>query len=308
MYYPTRMVKSIKKYAVVLIKGMSMGAFDLVPGVSGGTIALIAGIYYELLESIRSINISALKLLVKFKWKDFWKAINGNFLLSLVTGIFISIFSLATLIDYLIHTYPVLVWAFFFGLMLASVWVVVQDVGKWNWKTVLGFAAGTVAAFFITLATPAATPDAYWFIFICGAVAICGLMMPGTSGAFFLVLLGKYAFIVNAVRSFNITVLLIFSAGILVGITSFSHILSYVLRRFHDITIATLSGFILGSLNKVWPWQVTETYTDSQGLETLFRKNIPPNEQLLEVIGLAIAGFAIVFIIDRLSRKKHRRS
>ena len=300
------MVRSFKNYAVILIKGMSMGAVDLVPGVSGGTIALIVGVYQELLESIKSINLPALKLFITFRWKAFWKAINGNFLLSLVTGIGISIFSLATLIDYLILTYPVLLWAFFFGLMLASVWVVVKEVGQWNWKTVLGFTIGTVIAFIITLATPAKTPDNYWFIFICGAIAICGLMMPGTSGAFFLVLLGKYAFIVNAVKSFNMPVLLTFAGGIVVGITSFSHILSYALRRFHDITIAVLSGFILGSLNKVWPWKrVLETYTDSHGnVKPLIETNMLPDQFLWQAIGLAVAGFALVYIIEKMSKRK----
>ena len=300
------MGKSIQKYAVILIKGMGMGAVDLVPGVSGGTIALIVGIYYELLESIKSINISALKLLVRFQWKDFWKAINGNFLLSLVLGIGISIFSLATLIDYLIVTYPVFLWAFFFGLMLASVWVVVQEVNHWTWENVLGFVLGAISAFIITMATPANTPEDYWFIFICGAVAICGLMMPGTSGAFFLVLLGKYAFIVNAVKTLNISVLLTFAAGIVIGITSFSHALSYALRRFYNITIATLSGFILGSLNKVWPWkEALETYTDSHGkVKTLIDRNILPDQYLWEALGFAFAGFALVFIIDKIAKRK----
>jgi len=300
------MGKSMKKYATITIKGMAMGAVDLVPGVSGGTIALLTGIYYELLDSIKSINIPALKLLFSFRLKDFWKAVNGNFLLSLILGIGVSIFSLATLIDYLITTYPVLLWAFFFGLMLASVWVVVQEVERWNWKIVLCFLIGTVIAFFITTATPANTPEEYWFIFICGAIAICGLMMPGTSGAFFLVLLGKYPFIINAVKTFNITVLLTFACGIMVGIISISRVLTYFLRRFHDITIATLSGFILGSLNKVWPWQeAVETYIDSHGkMKTLISKNILPDQFLWEAIGLAIAGFALVYVIEKLSKKR----
>jgi putative membrane protein len=300
------MDKSFKKYAFNTVKGMAMGAVDLVPGVSGGTIALIFGIYYELLNSIKSINIAALKLLFAFKLKAFWKAINGNFLFSLVLGIGISIFSLATLIDYLIANYPVFLWAFFFGLMLASVWVVVQDVNHWTWKAALGFVLGTIAAFIITMATPANTPEDYWFIFICGAIAICGLMMPGTSGAFFLVLLGKYPYIVNAVKTFNIPVLLTFAAGIVVGITSFSRILTYVLRRFHDVTIATLSGFVLGSLNKVWPWkEVVETYIDSHGnVKTLIDTNIMPNQYLWEAIGLAIVGLVFVITIERLSKRK----
>ncbi|MDR2915842.1 MAG: DUF368 domain-containing protein [Tannerella sp.] len=301
------MNRTFKDYAFIAIKGMGMGAADVVPGVSGGTIAFIVGIYEELIDSIKSINWSSLKLFLSFKWKDFWKAINGNFLLSLVLGICISVFSLAKLITHLLLEYPILVWAFFFGLVLASTWIVVQDVKQWNWKTILSFVAGTVLAFYITMATPAKTPDSYWFIFICGAVAICAMILPGISGSFILVLLGKYFFIMEAVKSFNIPVLLIFLCGIVIGITSFSRVLSFALHRFHDITIAVLSGFMLGSLNKVWPWKrVVETYTDSHGdIKPLIETNILPDQLLWQAIGLAIVGFAIVYFIDKLSKRKN---
>ncbi len=301
------MNRTFKDYALIAIKGMGMGAADVVPGVSGGTIAFIVGIYEELIDSIKSINLSSLKLFFSFRWKDFWKAVNGNFLLSLVLGICISVFSLAKLITHLLLEYPILVWAFFFGLVLASTWIVVQDVKQWNWKTILSFIAGTVLAFYITMATPAKTPDGYWFIFICGAVAICAMILPGISGSFILVLLGKYFFIMEAVKSFNIPILLVFICGIIIGITSFSHILSYALHRFHDITIAVLSGFMLGSLNKVWPWKsVVETYTDSHGnIKPLIEANILPDQLLWQAIGLAIAGFAIVYFIDKLSKRKN---
>jgi putative membrane protein len=307
IYIIIKMNRTFKDYAFIAIKGMGMGAADVVPGVSGGTIAFIVGIYEELIDSIKSINWSSLKLFLSFKWKDFWKAINGNFLLSLVLGICISVFSLAKLITHLLLEYPILVWAFFFGLVLASTWIVVQDVKQWNWKTILSFVAGTVLAFYITMATPAKTPDSYWFIFICGAVAICAMILPGISGSFILVLLGKYFFIMEAVKSFNIPVLLIFLCGIVIGITSFSRVLSFALHRFHDITIAVLSGFMLGSLNKVWPWKrVVETYTDSHGdIKPLIETNILPDQLLWQAIGLAIVGFAIVYFIDKLSKRKN---
>jgi putative membrane protein len=305
----TNMIKSLKKYGIIATKGMSMGAVELVPGVSSGTIALLVGVYQELLDSIKSINLSALKLFITFKWKEFWKVINGNFLLSLVLGICISLFSIARLISFLLHAYPILVWAFIFGLMIASVWVIVQDVRQWNWKLVLCFIIGAIAAFFITMATPTQTPDAFWFIFLCGVIAICGMMMPGTSGSFILILLGKYDYMVNAVKSFNMPVLFIFCAGVVIGITSFSRVLSFALRRFHDITIATMSGFILGSLNIVWPWKrVVETCTDSHGnVIPLIKANMLPDQLLWEAIGLAFAGFAFVYLIDKLSKKNKRQ-
>ncbi|MDR0743875.1 MAG: DUF368 domain-containing protein [Tannerella sp.] len=300
------MNRTIKDYGLILLKGIGMGAADVVPGVSGGTIAFIAGIYEELIDSIKSINTASLKLFFSFKWKKFWKAINGNFLLSLVLGIGISIFSLARMITYLLDEHPVLVWAFFFGLVLASTWIVVQDVKQWNWKTVISFITGAAIAFFITMATPAKTPDGYWFIFICGALAICAMILPGISGSFILVLLGKYFFIMEAVKSLKISVLLPFACGIIVGITSFSRALSFALHRFHDITIAVLSGFMLGSLNKVWPWKrVVETYIDGHGVEKpLVETNILPDQYLWQAIILAILGFTIVYFLEKLSHKK----
>ncbi|MDL2304949.1 DUF368 domain-containing protein [Bacteroides sp. OttesenSCG-928-D19] len=299
------MNRTIKDYGLITIKGMGMGAADVVPGVSGGTIAFIVGIYEELVDSIKSINLKSLKLFFTFQWKDFWKAINGNFLVSLVLGICISIFSLAKIVTYLLEKHPILVWAFFFGLVLASTWIVVQDVKQWNWKTALSFVAGAVIAFYITMATPAKTPDSYWFIFLCGAIAICAMILPGISGSFILVLLGKYYFIMDAVKSFNIPVLLTFIGGVLIGITSFSRILSFALHRFHDITIAILSGFMLGSLNKVWPWKrVVETYIDNHGVEKpLIEANKMPDQLLWQAIVLAITGFMIVYFIEKLSTK-----
>ena len=160
--------RSVKDYAVVMLKGIGMGAADVVPGVSGGTIAFIVGIYDELIDSIKSINIHSLKLLFTGKIIAFWKAINANFLLSLIVGIAISIFSLAKLITYLLDNEPVLVWAFFFGLVLASTWFVSKDIKEWNWKTILGFIAGAAIAYYITIATPAETSTNLLFIFFCG--------------------------------------------------------------------------------------------------------------------------------------------
>ena len=300
------MNRSLKDYAILALKGIGMGAADVVPGVSGGTIAFIVGIYEELVDSIKSINGASLKLLFTGKIAAFWKAINANFLLVLVSGIAISIFSLAKVITYMLETHPIMVWSFFFGLVLASTWFVSKDINKWNWKTVLCFIAGAIIAYYVTVATPAETPSGLWFIFLCGAIAICAMILPGISGSFILVLLGKYYYVMDAVKSFNIPVILVFMCGAIVGITSFSRVLSYMLHKLHDITIAILAGFMLGSLNKVWPWKETvETFVDSHGVtKPLLESNILPNEHIWEGILLMIVGFGLVYFLEKLSAKK----
>ena len=297
--------RTIKDYGLLMLKGMGMGAADVVPGVSGGTIAFIVGIYEELLNSIKSINKKNLTYLFKGKIGAFLKGINGNFLLSLCCGIGISVFSLAKLITYLLVNHAILVWAFFFGLVVASTWFVAQDIKRWGWKTVLSAIIGAAIAYYITIATPAETPNNLLFIFLCGAIAICAMILPGISGSFILVLLGKYFYVMEAVKTLNIVVLGIFAAGAAIGITTFSRVLSYALSRFRDTTIALLAGFMVGSLNKVWPWkEVVETYTDSHGeIKPLVEANILPDQLIGEAIGLMVVGFAIVYFLEKLSRK-----
>lgn len=299
------MKRDWKSYALLTLKGMSMGAADVVPGVSGGTIAFIVGIYDELLDSIKSINGASLKMFFSGKWKIFWKMINGNFLFFLILGIGISIFSLARLVTWLLTFYPILVWAFFFGLVLASTWFVGKDIKEWNWKTVLGFMGGTALAYYITIATPTETPTNLLFIFLCGAIAICAMILPGISGSFILVLLGKYYYIMDAIKTLNIIVLLVFAMGICVGITSFSRILSYALKHFRNITLSVLTGFMLGSLNKVWPWKETiETFVDSDGVEKpLMEMNVLPNAYISEAVILMIVGFLLIYILEKISMK-----
>lgn len=299
------MDRNLKDYGLLLLKGMGMGAARCCSRRIGRTIAFIVGIYEELIDSIKSINGASLKLLFTGKIAAFWKAINANFLLAIVAGIGISIFSLAKLITWLLVTHPILVWAFFFGLVLASTWFVSKDIKQWNWKSILSFIIGAIIAYYITVATPAETPTNLFFIFLCGAIAICAMILPGISGSFILVLLGKYFYIMEAVKTLNIPVMLVFICGAAIGITSFSRVLSYALRRFHDTTIAVLAGFMLGSLNKVWPWKETiETYTDSHGvIKPLVEANILPDQLLWEAVGLMIFGFAIVYFLEKLSMK-----
>ncbi len=294
------MSRTIKDYVTLALKGMAMGAADVVPGVSGGTIAFIVGIYDELINSIKSINAHSLKLLFTGKIVSFWKAINGSFLFSILLGIGISVFSLAKLITWLLEAHPIMVWAFFFGLVLASTWFVSKDIKEWNVKTITSFIVGAAVAYYITVATPAETPTNLLFIFLCGAIAICAMILPGISGSFILVLLGKYFYIMDAVKELKIGTLLVFAAGALIGITSFSRVLSFALARFRNSTLALLTGFMLGSLNKVWPWK--EKIMMDGGFE--LEKNIMPNAFLAEAIVLAIIGFFLVYFLEKLSQKK----
>lgn len=302
------MERKLKDYAVLMLKGMGMGAADVVPGVSGGTIAFIVGIYDELINSIKNINLHSLKLLFTGKVAAFWKAVNANFLLSILCGIGISVFSLAKIITYLLDNQPILVWSFFFGLVMASTWFVSKDIKEWNWKTILGFVAGAVVAFYITVATPAETSDQLWFVFLCGAVAICAMILPGISGSFILLLMGKYSYIMGAVKELNVWVLGTFAVGALLGITSFSHVLSFALKKFRNLTLAVLTGFMLGSLNKVWPWKVADAfYTDSHGVQkALVEHNVLPGEHLVPAILLAVTGFALVYFLEKISAKTEK--
>lgn len=302
---------------MISVKGIAMGAADVVPGVSGGTIAFITGIYEELINSIKSVNPASLKLLFRGRWKEFWKVINGNFLISLLAGIFISILSLARVIRFLLETYPVLVWSFFFGLIVASAIFVVRYVKKWNLGVAVTAIAGVAIAWIITVMTPAEANTTWWFIFISGAIAICAMILPGISGSFILVLMGMYKFILEAVGNFNIPVVLLFLAGAAIGIISFSNVLSWLLRKYHDLTIGLLAGFMIGSLNKVWPWKnVVETFVDRHGeIKPLIEENVLPGtfeaisgkpSMLAGAVALALGGLLLIFVIEGLTGSKKK--
>lgn len=301
------MARSIKDYFVLVAKGMGMGAADVVPGVSGGTIAFIVGIYDELLNTIKSINIKNLRLLLKGDLKTFFTATNAYFLIAILAGIAISILSLAKLITYLLDAHPVLVWSFFFGLVLASAWFVSKEITRWNFSNIILFITGTILAFYITMATPAETSSHPLFIFVCGAVAICAMILPGISGSFILVLMGKYYYIMEAIKNIDITTILIFGAGAFVGITSFSRILSYALSHARNATLSVLSGFMLGSLNKVWPWKAQETFL-SEGHKIRIETNILPEGDWYIALLLMCAGFILVYFIEKFGNQPSQKN
>lgn len=305
-------------YLLLILKGCAMGAADVVPGVSGGTIAFISGIYQRLVNAIRSIDLHALRLLGGFKFKAFWEKIDGNFLASVVLGIGLSIFSLARLMTYLLEQHPIQIWSFFFGLIIASSLLVFRQITGWHWTSVLALLLGIAAAYAITVLSPASTPDTWWFVMLSGAIAICAMILPGISGAFILLLLGKYQYMMAAVGELKIGIILVFAVGAVAGIVSFSHLLSWLLKHYYNVTVALLTGFMIGSLNKVWPWKETlEFYTDSHGaLKPLVETNVLParfveatglNAYLTEAIIWCIVGFVLIYGIERIGHSMARK-
>lgn len=304
--------RNFKDYFIISLKGMAMGAADVVPGVSGGTIAFISGIYEELLGSISAVNTSLFR---KFKEEGFaavWKEVNGNFLLALFAGIFMSIFTLAKVISGLLETQPILVWSFFFGLVLASILYVGKQIDSWNGKTVAILILGAFIAYYITTLKPVFSDEvSLAYIFMSGALAICAMILPGISGAFILVILGAYKSVLDAIEERDIKVLLTFAVGAVVGILSFSKVLKWLFSNYRNLTLAALTGFILGSLNKIWPWKHAVTFrTNSHGEQVPFNEvsvlpwNYEGDAQLLFAIVLAVTGFGLILILESLATNK----
>ena len=291
-----------------------MGAADVVPGVSGGTIAFITGIYEELIDSIRGINLKAVKLFFTGRWSSFWRQINGNFLLAVFSGIFVSVLSLAKLLEYLLEHQPVLIWSFFFGLVLASSYVISRKISRWDYSKILALAGGTAIAFYITSVTPTTTTDAHWFVILSGGIASCAMILPGISGSFILLLLGKYTFALHAVNERILVDLFLLGFGAVSGLILFANFLSWLLRRYHDLTVAMLVGFMIGSLNKIWPWKEIVTSILVEGeIRPLTEKNILPTigqsgDQLGLALLLAAGGIALILAIEIAWTKKKTRS
>ncbi len=303
----------LKDYVLLFLKGISMGSADVVPGVSGGTIAFITGIYEELLQSIKQFDRKALKLLFRGQISALWNHVNGRFLVTLLSGIGVSIISLAKLIHYLLSHNPIQLWSFFFGLIIISAIMVSREIIKWNWKVAIAWILGIVVAYIITGATPANTPENYFFVFVSGAIAICAMILPGISGSFMLLIMGKYEFIIGAVKDMNIGVIVVFALGCVVGLLSFARIVSWLLSKYHDITVGVLAGFMIGSLNKIWPWKETLSYfTNSKGeLVPLIQQNISPavyltktgqNPMMLQALLFTALGILLVIAIEKIAK------
>jgi putative membrane protein len=306
------MIRTIKDYVAIGLKGMAMGAADVVPGVSGGTIAFISGIYEELLGSISNVNIDLFKTLKNEGFKAAWKQLNGNFLLALFLGIFISIVSLAKVIKYLLENQPILLWSFFFGLVLASVIYIAKQITKWNFIAILALVLGAFLAYYITTLNPLVSENSSsLYILFAGAIAICAMILPGISGSFILVLLGAYKPVLDAVNERDFKTILIFMVGAVIGLLSFSKVLKWLFANYKNYTLAALTGFIIGSLNKIWPWKETLTWrTNSHGDKVPFnQQSISPfsfdgDAELTLAIILAIVGFSLILLMEKLAVKK----
>jgi len=289
-----------------------MGGADVIPGVSGGTIAFISGIYEELINSLKSIDADAFVLLGKFQIPAFWKKINGNFLISVLAGIVTSLLSLSRLMTFLLEHYPIQVWSFFFGLILVSSPLILRDVTRWSAGSVIAGLLGIVVAYLITIISPTETPTNLFFIFFCGALAICAMILPGISGAFVLLLIGKYEFMIRALIDFNLPVIIVFVIGCFLGLLGFSRFLSWSLAHYRFPTLALLGGFMIGSLNKVWPWkEITAYRINSEGLQVpAFDRSIWPGQylekagedpHLFQAILFAALGVFLVVAIEKIA-------
>ena len=306
--YPRR---TLRGYLGIVVRGFCMGASDVVPGVSGGTMAFILGIYEELIDSIKAIDLGVIRLLLSLKVSAALERVPWRFLLSVLTGILLAVFSLARGIAWMLENKPVLIWSFFFGLVLASVWMVSKRISRWSVGTAVAIGATAVGAYLLVGLVPAQTPNEYWFIFLSGAIVICAMILPGISGSFILVLLGKYQYILSAVNNRDVLTLGIFAVGAALGIVTFARILSWLFKHYHNLTIAMLTGLMLGSLRKVWPWKETiRTMLDRHGQPVPVEQvNVLPaafNGEVVFAIGLALLGFAIVFTLENLASRQKK--
>ena len=314
--------RSLKEYVGLTLRGICMGASDIVPGVSGGTMAFILGIYEELIDSIRTIGRPHfIQAVLKFRIKEIFEILNWQFLLAVGLGILIAIFTLAQGLEWLLLNQPVYLWSFFFGLVLASVYTVSKRVALWTPPLTMAMALGAVAAFILVGLVPAQTPNTWWFLILSGACAICAMILPGISGAFILVLLGKYQFVLNAVNQRDFLTLILVAIGAGVGLISFAQILGWLFKQYHDMTVAVLIGLMVGSLRKIWPWKVDvawlqdevgEFVLDSHGDWIVTQQNLAwPNlstgsglVEFLVAVVLALIGLGLILLLDRLANRK----
>ena len=302
--------KTFTEHAYLFFKGVGMGTADIVPGVSGGTIAFITGIYEALLTAIASINSRLVLQVLRLNLKQALAGLHLRFLVTLVCGIALAVISTSHLMHYLLTEHAVQTWSVFFGLITASILVVAHSINK-RFTTFPALILGAILAYGITGLIPLYTPEEPWFIFFSGMIAICAMILPGLSGSFILLILGKYAFITAALRNpvnpDNLETILIFITGCLVGILGFSRILRYGLARWHDYTLALLTGIMLGSMRKVWPWKITLESQIIRGKEHVLREeNVWP---LLDfefgiALLLMLTGFTLVMLLDKISRQR----
>jgi putative membrane protein len=304
----------MKDKLILFLKGIAMGAADVIPGVSGGTIAFIAGIYERLINALSSIDLSLIQLLRKEGFLAVWKKVDGLFLLVLISGIGSSILSLAKLVTYLLEFHPIPLWSFFLGLIIASVVVVQRQMKQVKWIHLIPFIVGIAFAWWITTLVPAQTTNALWFVFLSGAIAICAMILPGISGSFILVVLGKYQYILESLHELRIEVILVFMAGCFIGLLSFVRFVKWLFSRYHDLSIAVLGGFMVGSLNKVWPWKITlESAQIEDKIVPLVQENVSPfafealtgaPAEIVSAMISAAVGLALILVLEYVGQRR----
>ena len=297
-------------------KGFGIGAANVIPGVSGGTIALLTGIFERMIDALKSFNLKALRLLFKLKFKDFAKQTDLKFLLVVFLGVAVSIFTIARLLEYLFDNFPIFVWAYFFGLILASVYFVGKTVEKYTLAVIISFIVGTAIAVWISFMNPATENSSFYFLIICGVVAVISMILPGLSGSFVLILMGNYTLILHSVNVLDFEVLLPVMIGAIIGLPAFSNVLSWVYKKFKNQTIASLTGFIFGSLLILWPWKNEEYLIGENGMEVLnkegekiisgYERFIPEslNSEVLLVFAFFLTGILSLWVIERFAEKK----
>jgi putative membrane protein len=309
-----RIDRTLPQYAGLAARGFAMGSADVVPGVSGGTMAFIMGIYEELIMSIRMVGQPKFwDAVIHFRIGEALRLLNWKFLAAVFFGIFAAILTLAPLIEYVLVNHPVMIWSFFFGLVVASVFAVSGRVSRWTPLVVGALAAGAAFAFWIVGLVPVQTPETWWFLILSGALASSAMILPGISGSFILLLLGKYEFVISAVNTRDIPSLILIAIGAAIGLVTLAQILSWLFKHYHDVTVAILIGFMAGSLRKIWPWkEVVETAIDRHGEEVpiVLTNVLPPmsvngafNTEILAALAIAAVGFGVVLLLERIGSR-----
>ena len=293
----------MNSYIVLFLKGMAMGIANIIPGVSGGTIALITNIYEELINSLKSFDLTALKMITSFEIRKFIKYTNSKFLIIIFGSSVLSIVGVAWIFDYLFINYPQYIWGFFFGLILSSIYYIANRIIKWNYTIILSIIIGFIIAFSLSFLSFSQENTNLIYVFLCGMIGVSGMLLPGLSGSYILLIMGNYKLLlVTAIKEIDYTLLSVFFAGSVVGLMSFSHILSFLLKKYKDIVLATLSGFILGSLTMIWPWSKRPEIINKPIVEYIYFPEITKIDTLI-TIGYIITGIMIVILIEYTSSK-----
>lgn len=301
----------MKAYVVYFLKGMAVGIANIIPGVSGGTIALITGIFERLIHALKSIDLQAVKLLFSGKWKSFAQRTDLYFLIAVFSGALIAIVLLAKIFGFLFADYPVYIWSFFFGLILASVYFVGKAVDRWRLSVYLFFILGTAIAILLTFLTPATQNDSFLYLVVCGMVAVCSMILPGLSGSFVLILMGNYQLVaIDAINNRDFGVLLPVGIGVVIGLIGFSHLLSWVFKKFRDQTIAALTGFILGSLGVIWPWKTPIEQSFGDKIKVIGYEYLWPQMNVEFVIAIAIMllGIISIWLMEKNAGAKEKQA